>query len=95
MLSESLTFGVQGLVSVEPLHVASAYFNSVPEGQEELRRVVHKLETEVPIPDEAKDRLDDWLSALKNALTENDDTDRMTRVRKGWFIQTIDRVLGP
>lgn len=95
MLSESLTFGVQGLVSVEPLHVASAYFNSVPEGQEELRRVVHRLETEVPIPDGAKGRVDDWLSALKNALNENDDTDRMTRVRKGWLIQTIDRVLGP
>ena len=95
MLSESLTFGVQGLLSVEPSHVASAYFNLAPEGQEELRRVVHRLETEVPIPDGAKGRLNVWLSVLKNALTENDDTDRMTRVRKGWFIQTIDRVLGP
>lgn len=95
MLSESLTFGVQGLLSVEPSHIASAYFNLAPEGQEELRRVVHKLETGVPIPDGAKDRIDDWLSALKNALNEYDDTDRMTRVRKGWFIQTIDGVLGP
>lgn len=93
LLSNVVSDDARCLLFVDPFHIAWALYHSRPEGQQELRKAVHKLRSYMAGPVGAKWELTDWLSALRGALRADDDIDRMSRLRRRWLLQDIDEYL--
>ena len=93
ILERSSIIGVRGFLSINPDDVAWAFLNLAPEGQEELRLIVKKACLDFGVRDEEKGECAQWFSKLRQSLSEREDGDRLTRMRKGWFIQNIDEEL--
>jgi len=64
-----------------------------PEGQEELRLIVKKACSDFGVRDEERGECTQWFSALRQSLSERENSDHLTRMRKGWFIQDIGEEL--
>lgn len=93
ILARSSIIGVRGFLSVDPDDVAWAFFNLTPDGQEELRLVLKKACSDFGVRDEEKGECAQWFSTLRQSLSEREDGDRLTRMRKVWFIQDIGEEL--
>ena len=95
ILARSSIIGVRGFLSINPDDVAWAFFNLAPDGQERLRLILKKACSDFGVRDEEKGDCAQWFSTLRQSLSEREDGDCLTRMRKGWFIQDIGEELEP
>ncbi len=93
ILARLSTIGVRGFLSINPEDVAWAFLNLAPGEQEKLRLIVKKACSDFGVRDEEKGECAQWFSTLRQSLSEREDGDRLTRMRKGWFIQDIGEEL--